>query len=174
MPEIGEIIKDGSHKRIWVACLDCGVERWIVTLRGKPTTLRCISCAAKLRPPPLRGSKHNSWKGGRTKSRDGYIEVRVYKGDFFYPMAHHNSYVAEHRLVMAQYLNRCLHRWEIVHHLNGIRDDNRIENLCLTMRQYHEKATMAKQLQERVNSLEAKVLILEAENILYKERVIES
>jgi hypothetical protein len=77
------------------------------------------------------GDKHPNWKGGRYIDKDGYVRIKVAKDDPFCLMANSNNYVAEHRLVVARNLNRCLSHTEVVHHKNGNKSDNRLENLEL-------------------------------------------
>ena len=76
------------------------------------------------RPP--KGEKSPMWKGGRTISR-GYI--LIYKPS--HPFCNKQGYILEHRLVMEKFLKRYLTSEEVVHHINGIKDDNRLNNLML-------------------------------------------
>lgn len=77
--------------------------------------------------PHLSGKKHPRWKGGKYKHSFGYIFV--YKPKHKY--ANKQGYILEHRLIMEKHIGRPVERKERVHHINGIPDDNRIENLKL-------------------------------------------
>lgn len=68
----------------------------------------------------------------RYVNKDGYYVHSVYN----HPYAH-RGYVEEHRLVMELYIGRFLKPDEIVHHKNGNKLDNRIDNLVLTTRSEH-------------------------------------
>lgn len=69
--------------------------------------------------------KNYFWKGGRSKDVDGYILVKVAD----HPFADKRGYYREHRLVMEAVLGRYLDPIEVVHHRDGVRDNNDPSNL---------------------------------------------
>jgi len=78
------------------------------------------------------GENHPSYKGGRIRTDGGYYSIMVDGDDSIAaPMANLAGYVPEHRLVIAKAIGRPLHKGESVHHINGDRGDNRLENLQL-------------------------------------------
>ena len=63
--------------------------------------------------------KNPFWNGGKTKRPDGYVMINI--GG--------NNRMLEHRYVLEQKLGRKLKDNEVAHHINGIKHDNRPENL---------------------------------------------
>lgn len=73
----------------------------------------------------------------RVDAGQGYIAVKLQSDDPLFALARKSDgRVLEHRLVMARHLGRLLHAGETVHHKNGIRDDNRLDNLQLRQGQH--------------------------------------
>jgi hypothetical protein len=85
---------------------------------------------------PMSGEHSRAWRGGRHVDRRGYCYVFLPADDPMASMRGLNCYVPEHRLVMARSLGRPLARAETVHHINGDRADNRLENLQLRKGQH--------------------------------------
>lgn len=73
----------------------------------------------------ISGENNINWNGGIMKTVQGY--VRILSKD--HPNKDRHGYVLEHRLVMEKHLGRYLRPEEVVDHINGIKNDNRIENL---------------------------------------------
>lgn len=74
-----------------------------------------------------KGENNPAWKGGRNKTKLGYIYI--YSPE--HPFRNIDQYVFEHRLIIEKIIGRYLHKKEEVHHINKIRTDNRPENLML-------------------------------------------
>jgi len=117
---------------------------------GKPMTRRstlCKSCENKTRAEKYKGENNPNWRNGRTID-NGYVLRRVLptgeKGRPYYP---------EHRLVWEQVYGKLPKGW-VVHHLNGIRSDNRIENLLAMPRNSHHHDFLTRPYQERILELE--------------------
>lgn len=83
-----------------------------------------------------RNSKHGGI-GGKKKLQTGYIAI-YFPG---HPQSK-DGYILEHRLVMEGIIGRHLNKGECVHHINGIKDDNRKENLLLMTDKEHRSLHM--------------------------------
>ncbi len=101
---------------------------------GYPLRVSEFSVQARLNSINARkGKTGGNNKGGRIKDKYGYVQIWMPK----HPNAKLAGYIHEHRLVMANYLGRPLTSNEFVHHRNGIKDDNRLENLELLTHAVH-------------------------------------
>jgi hypothetical protein len=83
--------------------------------------------------------------GHKKKRKDGYISV--YFPD--HPKSSKDGYIMEHDLVMECYIGRWLKKDEVVHHINHIRNDNRIENLKLMTFKEHARLHMIERHKEK-------------------------
>lgn len=130
-----------EHKQLH-PCLDC----------GKPVlreSIRCRSCAIK-------GQRSHSWKPNQHRTTDasrvldnGYMGVLCPE----HPRARKGGYVLEHILVWEEAHGKPLPKGWIIHHLNGIKSDNRPQNLVALPNKKHYLLLQAKA--KRIQELEA-------------------
>jgi hypothetical protein len=111
-------IKNGHAH--WVCDCECGNETIVAGNNLKSGQTKSCGCLSLQRKQERHGDKHPLWQGGKRKAKGGYVDV-----------LHNGKYVSEHRYVMEQHLGRPLFSDETVHHKNGVRHDNHIDNLEL-------------------------------------------
>ena len=114
---------NGSNNPHWLGgkplCIDCKKKLSYHYQTGK----RCKSCWSKAQT----GKNNSNWRGGKKIDKTGYI--LIHKPN--HPFSNSQGYVREHRLVAEKCLSRYLKKTEVVHHINKVKSDNRVENLFL-------------------------------------------
>lgn len=122
------------------ACEWCGT-----VMRLRPSSKRRF-CSWDCQKEGRRTNALDRVHNGRRVHRDSHGYIRVWQPD------HPNSYegwVLEHRWVVEQQLGRFLTREEQIHHINGMKDDNRPENLQLVSAVEHHAITTAESVARR-------------------------
>lgn len=127
----GPNVQSGNQKKPrWNCVCECGNTVLAAGTDLRKGTTKSCGCYRRdfhsKRLKKITGETHPAWKGGKY-TRNGYTilrghDIEVASGDFE---------IAEHRFIMEQHLGRKLTKDETVHHKNGIKSDNRIENLEL-------------------------------------------
>jgi len=136
-----------GYYSLFVKCNKCKKSRMVeysVINRSKFTGM-CLECAVHMKKPSISGKNNVNYKG-ILYTTGGYVLVNLeelsQKDREFAKMLLNKgdkpNRISQHRFVMAKHLNRRLKDYEIVHHKNGVKTDNRLENLeLLTTKSHH-------------------------------------
>lgn len=121
---------------------------------GRPMVRRadyCLRCSNRRRGEKRRAENNGNWRNGRTHAQ-GYTFVRTKTGN-----GGGAAYTAEHRLVW-EAAHGLLPEGYVVHHLNGLKDDNRLENLAAMPRNGHNPRLVVAPYEARIRQLEEQQL----------------
>lgn len=134
-PETREKIGLANRRGRYLICQTCKKEFWApdcwIKANRKYCSWRCNPFVWKKGKKPnktsfQKGSKNLKWKGGKYKN---WYRRTIYSPS--HPRANKRGYLARYVIVMEKHLGRFLKPKEVVHHINKIKDDDRLENLML-------------------------------------------
>lgn len=145
---IKETGRNNRGQVTWLCQCECGNQGASTTGTLKSGNTKSCGCLLKESARSRNGVNHPSYKNARWY-RSGYVLL----SDRHHPNANKKGVISEHVLVMVKYLGRPLKKGETIHHKNGIRDDNRIENLELRSGQHGQGAKVSDMIEFCVDYL---------------------
>ena len=130
---LSQVVNGKQGQSRWLCKCDCGKLREVRGSSLESGDSQSCGCLQKEIVSKIIGSLRPNWNGGRTM-RKGYVVVL----DRTSIHANSEGYALEHLIIMDKMLGRPVDtKTESVHHKNGIKSDNRPENLELRIKQQH-------------------------------------
>ena len=141
---MSEIIKEekaGNGKNIWFNCDYCDKEvKRRYSRFNRKRKYKNHFCSKKCEHNFRTKENHPNWQGGEYINSYGYKMIHKDFVDVkYHSMCASDGYIAEHRLVLAQKINRPLTTKELAHHIDGNKLKNNINNLKIVTKGEHSK-----------------------------------
>lgn len=140
-----------------IVCAGCNTQFQPKRRTTKVCSYKCLGVINGLRQ--LKPGKFHWWK-----AKDGYIHGKARMADGAIVRTRY------HRKVMEEHIGRPLFEHEVVHHINGVRDDNRIENLELMTSGEHSSHHNKDRIPKRGHKLQLSVFERERRRQHAKQR----
>ncbi len=148
---LGHIVSDETRGKI------SNTEKGKIVSSETKEKIRQISLGRKMPTDRIKG-KTSRWRGGKI-NRLGYNLLRI--------PGHHRAmktgYVFEHIVIWEQIYGKRVPKGYLIHHLNGIKDDNRPDNLIAIKRGEHSQ--LAEPYKKRIRELEIEITRLKQLNL---------